>query len=127
MPAVLSDAHGPTGEPLLAEQTLNPPSRLLPTISAANQIQAAAQAARWAAEGTGWIHAYLLWDWADTYNRIAQVNNVELRYDPPDQTRNNARFYVVDLLSELECACAAFLAVLDSLFCSLHFEHFQRS
>ena len=55
------------------------------------------------------------------------MNNVELRYDPPDQTRNNARFYVVNLLSELECACVDFLAVLDSLFCSLHFEHFQRS
>ena len=44
------------------------------------------------------------------------MSNVELRYDPPDQTRNNARFYVVDLLSELEWVfLRAFLAVLDSL------------
>lgn len=52
----------------------------------------AQRAARWVAEGTGWIHAYLLYDWADTYNRIVDVvRGVELRYDPPDQTRNNAR------------------------------------
>ena len=37
------------------------------------------------------------------------MNNVELRYDPPDQTRNNARFYVVNLLSELEWVCRLFL------------------
>eukprot|EP01046_Picozoa_sp_COSAG06_P035108 COSAG06_NODE_3737_length_4958_cov_13.429718_4_plen_470_part_00 len=68
----------------------------------------ARRAARWVAEGTGWIHAYLLFDWADTYNRIVDVvRGVELRYDPPDQTRNNARFYVVNLLSELDAPGAS--------------------
>ena len=90
MPAMLSDAYGPACE------------RHTSLVFCRSLKAAAAQAARWAAEGTGWIHAYLLWDWADTYNRIAHVNNVDLRYDPPDQTRNNARFYVVNLLSELE-------------------------
>jgi|EP01043_Picozoa_sp_COSAG02_P018965 hypothetical protein len=68
----------------------------------------AQRAARWVAEGTGWIHAYLLFDWADTYNKIIDVvRGVELRYDPPDQTRNNARFYVVNLLSELDAPGAS--------------------
>ena len=108
MPAVLGDAHGPAGEPSLSSSSDD--------FCCKPNASCCIQAARWAAEGTGWIHAYLLWDWADTYNRIAHVSNVELRYDPPDQTRNNARFYVVDLLSELEWVfLRAFLAVLDSL------------
>ena len=50
----------------------------------------------------------MLFDWADTYNRIVDVvRGVELRYDPPDQTRNNARFYVVNLLSELDAPGAS--------------------
>ena len=48
------------------------------------------------------------------------MNNVELRYDPPDQTRNNARFYVVDLLSELEWVCWLFLLRARLSLCSLH-------
>ena len=111
MPAVLSDAHGPAGEPLSSSSD---------DFCCKPNTSCCIQAARWAAEGTGWIHAYLLWDWADTYNRIAQVNNVELRYDPPDQTRNNARFYVVDLLSELEWVCWLFLLRARLSLCSLH-------
>jgi hypothetical protein len=62
----------------------------------------AARAKQWAAEGTGWIHSYLLFDWADTYNKITSASGMQLRYDPPDQTRNNARFAVVNLYSELD-------------------------
>eukprot|EP01052_Picozoa_sp_SAG31_P017645 SAG31_NODE_1216_length_9328_cov_12.252465_7_plen_320_part_00 len=47
--------------------------------------------------------------WADTYNRIASVESSELRYDPPDQTRNNARFAAVNLYSELDAPGEYFL------------------
>jgi hypothetical protein len=64
----------------------------------------------WAAQGTGWIHGYFEWDWADCYRKIEGVSLANtsssdvftVKVLPADSSpKPSARFYALNLLSEL--------------------------
>eukprot|EP00935_MAST-01C_sp_MAST-1C-sp1_P002107 g2107.t1 len=61
---------------------------------------------QWA--GTGWVHGYWEWDWADCYRQVTSVtpsgdHDLQFKFTPADTTpKKNARFYATNLLSELD-------------------------
>ena len=85
-------------------------------LSVKNAGGAGERVARWATEGTGWIHGYFEWDWADCYRAIVSVNTTaapnvtQVTFDPADaRPKPNARFYGLNLLSELDAPGEFFL------------------
>lgn len=64
---------------------------------------------QWAQEKDGWAHGYWEWDWADCYRKLGKmtVNQETITFEvsPDDVTiKKNARFYGVNLRSELDAA-----------------------
>merc|ERR1719460_2378431 len=63
--------------------------------------------AAWAKESQGWIHGYFEWDWADCYRSIVNVtasgDKLQVKVSPTTESpKPNARFYGLNLLSELD-------------------------
>lgn len=63
--------------------------------------------ARWLREKDLWLHGYWFWDWADTHQRVEQIDPVQkLIYlgTPASASgyRNGARYYALNALSELD-------------------------
>ena len=53
------------------------------------------------------VHGYFEWDWADCYRQIGGVGqgpdkNVQLQMDHDVSPKSNARFYVTNVLAELD-------------------------
>jgi len=63
--------------------------------------------ARWIGESDAWLYGYWFWDWADSYEKIEQIDlaNREIRLAKPWHQygfRKDQRYYAVNLLSELD-------------------------
>ena len=71
----------------------------------------------WAASGTGWAHGYWTSDWQDCYRKLvtatpAAGGGVNFSFAPADKTPKHwARFYVTNLLTELDAEGEYFVDV----------------
>ncbi len=62
---------------------------------------------RWAASDDIWVHGYWTWDWADTYEKVREINTTtrEIITEPPHGVYGytaGKRFYALNILEELD-------------------------
>ena len=89
-----------------------------------------AQLSRWGKEHDAWIHGYFEWDWADCYRKLTSVeptkkdsSNTSL-YDitlspPSESPKANARFYILNALSELDAPGEFYIEISEGLMLHL--------
>ena len=81
--------------------------------------EAVARLSKWAEEPDGWMLGYWFWDWYESYQRINAIDAVAetVKLEGPDSEygyREDARFYALNMLCELDAESEFYLDRRDS-------------